>query len=219
MAVGTVVSGPSQKAREQRRFGERQLFRRFPEPGARGGFHAARVAAEGHAVQICLEDFIFVHEEFQRRPLGEFYGFARRRARAVDGEAHDLAGYRRGAGDYAAAGDILPRGARDRYRVDAAMEIEAPVFEGYDCRRHPAPHLREGEGQPPFSGGGERAAQRDAVFIGDDERGGAVKDGVYGKGDDERRLGGEQDQKDDEGRPLRQPLFFEAPPAKRRRRL
>ena len=217
MAVGAVVGGASQKPREQRRLGERELFRRFPEPRARGGLHPARIAAEGHAVEVALKYFVFVHEKFQRRSLGEFNGLCPGGTRAVYGEAHDLACYRGGARDDASAGEILPRGARDRDGVDAAVKVETAVFQRYGRRRHPAPHVRQGDRQPPFPRRGKSAAQGASLPVRHDERGRAVQYRAEREGDDERRLREKQEQQDDEGRPMRQPPFAEASPCRRKR--
>ena len=217
MAVGAVVGRASQKPREQRRLGERELFRRFPEPRARGGLHPARIAAEGHAVEVALKYFVFVHEKFQRRSLGEFNGLCPGGARAVYGEAHDLARYRGGARDDASAGEILPRGARDRDGVDAAVKVETAVFQRYGRRRHPAPHVRQGDRQPPFPRRGKSAAQGASLPVRHDERGRAVQYRAEREGDDERRLCEKQEHQDDEGRPMRQPPFAEASPCRRKR--
>ncbi len=154
MAVGAVEGRAAQQRREQRRLCERELFSRFAEPRARRGLDAARVAAEGDAVEVDFEDFVFCEEEFEGRRLREFYQLVGDCALAPDGEADDLARYRRGSRYDAAFGYVLAHGAREREPVHSAVRAEAPVLYRDGGGGHPAPHLREGDGEQPFAFGG-----------------------------------------------------------------
>ncbi len=133
------------QAGEHRRLREVELARRLVEVDLRRGHGAHRGVAEGHAVQIHLEDLrlrVPTLDSKRQQRLGQLA--LNRRLVAEQAHLDQLLRDRRGALDRVVRAEVDERGARDACRVDAGLVIEVAVLDRHDRAGQRLAHGREG---------------------------------------------------------------------------
>ena len=131
IVMGGVFGRRLEQAGEHRRFGQRQVARRFAEVEIRRRLHAERAAAHVSAVEIELEDLVL--GEMGLQPEGEEGLVDLALERALVGEEQvlgELLGERRAALHRAGGAGVDGQRAGGADRVDAPMVIEAAILGG-----------------------------------------------------------------------------------------
>ncbi len=115
---------------EERRLAEAHAARIGAEVqlGRRGD--AGRSLTEGHPVQVLLENGLLVEVGVEPKRPEHLAQLARERARCAAQQAGELHGDRRAAGHHRASPEIVAQGARQGAEIDAAVVVEAAVFDG-----------------------------------------------------------------------------------------
>jgi hypothetical protein len=168
--AGIVEGRAARHAREGRGLRQGELARGLVEVEPARGLDAAQAGAEGHAVQVLLEDLVLREGGLDAEGEDHLAELAARGAGTRDHRAGELLGQGRRARDEAAVPDGLDGGARHGQRVDAGMDAEAKVLGRDHGPRHAVAHF--GERDPASALPVVRAvlAQEHAVAIADDER-------------------------------------------------
>ena len=170
--LGASRDGDCTRPGQHRRFGERQVPRRFAEIALRRAFDAVGAGAEIDAVEIELEDLRFAEFVFEPERQHHFLRLAR--DRALLGQEQilgELLGDGRAALRGAAAQHVGDQRAHDSERVDAVMRVEAAILDGDEGLRHVVGQLAQRHrGAAHVAARGERRA----VGAEDQDRGRAL---------------------------------------------
>jgi hypothetical protein len=171
-----------------------------PEILLRGPRHALDAIAEGHAVQVLLEDLLFREDPLQRRRAGDLEQLGERPQRAPVDALHELLGDRGRAAPPAPGPQVVDERARRRQEVDAMVLEEARVLggqEGVDDVRGDVPELDPAA----IRAVDPRLTEHRAVAVGDRE--GVARAGEARLIDPERRRGEAEEDHRGEGQPGR----------------
>jgi hypothetical protein len=126
---------------------------------------AHRPLPEGDAVQVLLENRLFVEMGVEAKGPEDLAELARKRARRASQQAHELHRDRRASRDHTPRSNVEVQCARQRSRVHAGMDEIAVIFDGQECLEDLGVQLVERRPAPSAATVGPRDPQRHTMAV------------------------------------------------------